>query len=312
MSDGKESNFTKVFLVVTAICAVGLAVLVYFAYSRYSEVSQRYSTNASELKRLQTLAPYPNAQNLVKVEEEKRAYIEAVTGVQETLSQLEFPLEPITPEGFQDKLRATVSAVAARAKENNTKLPPKFYLGFDRYQTEPPRPESAPALGRQLEAITFVVRTLIDDKVDTILSINRPPLPDEGSARTSAKSVPVAEKSSLVRKYPFQISFVGEQGRLRKVVNDIVRTDKQFYILRALRVKNQRDKPPSRAGGIGGGEEIQFGTQAPPEAPQPGNVQQLHFIVGNEFTQFDLKLEIVDFAAPTPSPSPTPGRTAGS
>jgi hypothetical protein len=312
MSDGRDSQFTKVFLIVTAVVSLGLIVLGYMAYSRFSDVSQRYNTNAAELKRLQALVPYPSAPNLAKVQDEKKAYMEAITNVQGTLSQLEFPLDPITPEGFQDKLRATVSAITARATENKTKLPPKFYLGFDKYQSEPPLAEMASALSRQLDAIAFVAQTLIDDKADAILSIQRTPLPGEVASRTVGKPVPAGDKSNLVRKFPFTISFIGEQSKLRKAVDDIVKTDKQFYIVRALRVKNQRDKPPSRSGGIGGGEDLQtvLGSGAETK-PESAGTQQLHFIVGNELTQFDLRLETVDFAEPSPSPSPSPGRTAG-
>ena len=74
--------------------------------------------------------------------------------------------------------------VLKKASAANMALPNegKFYLGFDPYQTQPPKAEAVGALGRQLSAIKWVVDTMIENKITTLVSLTRTPLPEEGMA----------------------------------------------------------------------------------------------------------------------------------
>src|SRR4029434_11207617 len=84
---------------------------------------------------------------------------------------------------FQDRLRESVNRVVAKANEAGVQLlasGAKFYMGFDLYQTEPPRPEAAPALGRQLKALEWVMMQLIDNRIISLNKLERTPLAEEG------------------------------------------------------------------------------------------------------------------------------------
>src|SRR5207249_731807 len=93
-----------------------------------------------------------------------------------------------TPEQSQDKLRAAVSKVSEKATAAGVHLPANFYLGFDiptNYQTTLPKPDAAAPLGKQLDAIQFLVERAIEAKVDTLTGLSRSPLPEEGGATTT-------------------------------------------------------------------------------------------------------------------------------
>lgn len=274
----RENKLLAVFL---GFVVVGSAALIYFllqAVGHFNEVDDDYKTQVAQLNRLQTMVPYPNQQNLNKYKEQKTTLSAAITNLQQQLSKLQFPLEPMTPETFQDKLRTSVNAVSVRAGEVKANLPKEFALGFDRYLTETPNKEAAAALGRQLKSIEFIVNELLDSKVDAITAIARAPLPEESGQK---------QPKSLVTKYPFEISIVADQGRFRKMLNDIVSTTKQFYIVRLIQIKNQKDKSPSKA------------SANPSAAATPakeGN-SRLSFIFGTEKLNVVLRFEMVDFGA---------------
>ena len=70
------------------------------------------------------------------------------------------------------------------------KLPDKFFLGFSKYETTPPTPEAAGPLGRQLNAIKWIVDQYIAQlgSGSVIESLERADLPEgktghRGSAR---------------------------------------------------------------------------------------------------------------------------------
>ncbi|MDP9290947.1 MAG: Amuc_1100 family pilus-like protein [Verrucomicrobiota bacterium] len=308
MNWARENRFLAVFGGAVLVCLIALSVLLFLAHGRYAAVSEQYEAQSREFLRLENLAPYPSAENLAKLQEQKQAYLARIAALQARLAETEFPIEPMTPEQFQDRLRSTVSDITNRAEELHVKLPPKFYLGFDRYQTEPPRGEAAAPLGRQLKAIELVINTLIESRSDALLSIKRTPLPEEGGA--PARPTPArpgapaaAPKSDLVARYPFDIGFVAEQSRFRKIFNEIVSTRRQFLIVRTFRIRNQSEKGPVRqAAPDAMATPIPYATPMP-QARAPGaqaspesRAEPLKFIVGTEKLNIDMRIDMVDFA----------------
>lgn len=317
----RENKFLTVFFALLFAGVVVFGYLLYTASATYSDVSDKYNAQAAELRRLQNLAPYPDQENLRKMREEKDAYAAKVTELRKSLAAEEFPLEPLTPEQFQDNLRATVSHVAESASASGVKLPDKFYMGFDVYQTSLPKPDAAAPLGRQLRAIEFVVRELFAAKVDSLTSLSRTPLPEEGGGGAAAPAggggrgggahgrgqMAAASEKSLVSKSTFEIAFLTEQPHFRKWLNDVSSAKEQFYIVRLFTIKNENPAAPLRTD-----NSVVEPTPAPAAAPQPSAAAptgkppeagggMLKFIVGTEKIAVTAKVDILDFSAPEPA-----------
>jgi hypothetical protein len=300
----RENQFLSAFLGAMLAGVGALGYLLFSAYGEFSEVSGQYEKQAAELRRLQSLTPYPDEGNVKKLDEQKDDFIARIGSLQTSLAAMEFPREPLTPEQFQDKLRASVSATQDKAKQGGIKLPDKFYLGFDQYQAVPPKTAAATPLGWQLKAIELVVNQMLDSKIDSLAAITRAPLPEEGEGKPArpdaAARAPVSQTARpLVVSYPFSVSFVAEQSRFRKILNDLASTSKQFFIVRSLRLNNENEKGPPRAGAV-----VADAAATPPPAPdkpaQPGAApaaERLKFIVGYEKLKVTLNIEVVDFPA---------------
>jgi hypothetical protein len=261
--------------------AGGLGYMISKASGEYSEARTAYERKSATYNRLRGLSLFPNQANLDKLEEQKEVATQSAEALRKKLEPMSFPLETITPEQFQDRLRATVSAVSEKALDAGMKIPDKFYLGFDQYQSQPPKAEAAAPLWRQLKAIELVVTTLIEGNINALDSIQRTALPEEGGK---------ASQAGLVSAFPFEIQFTADQGHFRKVLNEIVGNQKQFFIARSIIVKNEHDKPTPRASAQGG---------ASGEAAQEGGASKeaaLQYIVGTEKINATLRLEMVVFA----------------
>src|SRR6202000_1582724 len=83
-----------------------------------------------------------------------------VSELEKKLAAMKITVPPIAPAQFQDKLKASVDDYVAKAKKAGMTLPEKFYLGFERYQSEPPSQEAAPLLSAELEAMRIVLDEL--------------------------------------------------------------------------------------------------------------------------------------------------------
>jgi hypothetical protein len=324
----KANKFLSGFLAVMLIGVGVLTFLLLSARGKYQEVSEQYETQSTELNRLLSLAPYPDAQNLKLVDAQKKEHLDAMSQLQKNLGAAEIPIEPLTPQQFQDQLRESVSRIVSKAGAR-TRLPEKFYMGFDRYQTEPPRPEAAPILGRDLKAMELVVDHLIENRVIALNRIEREPIPEEAGAAPGEREGSTgggpagrggrSEKAAvppLVKKHTFEVAFLSDQMNFLSVLNRIVSSSTQFYIPRLLQVKNEKEQGPARDGGVAAFAAPQnFGGDAPPppaaggstdaanaaNAPvaKPGAAEPARkYIVGEENLEVTLRLEIVDFAEP--------------
>jgi hypothetical protein len=301
----KENKFLTAFL---AVLFIGLGVLGYLTFSAssaYDEASARYTSKASEFNRLRHLQPYPNRKNLEKLEEQKAEASQVINAFQTDLAKKEFPVEPMSPEQFQDRLKAAVSDTRAKATEAGVKLPDKFYLGFEPYETAPPEKDAAAPLGRQLKAIQWVIQQIIASRVSELRALSRTPLPEEknikgrsagsnpnrgGNPPGGARGGGAGSRKDLVTYHPFDVVIFCRQPQLASVLNTVIDTKSpQFYVPRAIRIKNEKDKGPPR------GEDTAAAAAAPgPDGKPPAAA--VNYIVGEEKIEAAIRFDIVDFA----------------
>jgi hypothetical protein len=337
MNWAKENKFLAGYLAVLVIGVAGLTFLLLSAKGRSDEARVAYEDKTGELNRLQRLPAFPNEKNLGKLVEQKKQVSSEVGKLAELLSTQQFPLENLSPTEFQDRLKAAVNTVKAKAAQSTPRVniaTERFFLGFERYETTPPAPEAASALGRQLKAIEWVVTKLVENHVTEITSLERPELPEEGGGapkpeetRTPAGGGRNQDRGGkeLVRKNPFTITFTAEQDAMRAILNEIVTFKGQFYIPRVLTVKlTGEGKAPPRTGALGfdpvaaaaaaAAAPASEGTppaaptdpsavaSAPAGAPAAGAATPAsRYIVGEEKTIVTMILEAVEF---------TPGKVA--
>jgi len=315
----RENKFLTGFIAILVIGAGVLGYLLYTAWGTYAEVTDQYTQAANDLHQLQIRVPYPDRENLAKYGAEREDLVAATGTLAASLSQMVLPVEELTPSAFQDRLRDTVSAVVAKAGQTGVKLPDKFALSFDKYETQPPAAAAAGPLGRQLAALQIAVNILLDEHVDSILSFQRTTLPQEGggeggggrSGRGGGAGGGFGPRggsgngggggSREVDKAPVDIRFTANQLAFQKVLNDFAASNKQFFITRTLVVENTDPKPITK------GTESLPGAPAgaAPGAAQPGapgtsgtGGDHLKFIVGTEKLNVAMRVDMVTFNVP--------------
>ena len=316
----QNNRFLAILLAVVVLGVGGLGYGIYSAYGNYDEVSQRYQTQAAELRRLQKLTPYPEEANRRRYEEVRQQYAGAVRNLQARLADESLTPETISATDFQNRLRDVVAGVTTLARQNNVTLPESFYLGFDPYRVAVPPAEAAPLLAMQLKSCEQVARTLISRRVERVMTFRRAALREEGGTQlmptpTTSAPVPATGRRgdddnpaiSPVTFYPLQVDFHAPPGVLRDVLDDLLKAQ-PLYVIRALRVKNERDKGPGRgAAAIGtGGDEVNSTAAPAPTGPaRAGTIEPplpdrptLRYIVGTERLDVQMRLELARFGAP--------------
>jgi len=302
-----RNPFLNAYLAVTVIGAGALGYFLYSSYSHFAEVSDTYDSQVAKLQQLQNRTPFPSDENnqaYAKLTAQYRAEYDKLLA---RVTKMQKPLEAITPQTFQDRLRTYVTEVLASAKENGVKFADEstFYLGFDKYRDNLPSNEAASALARELDAIRLVVDKLVAFKVTQINTIDRQPLPEEGGAQPEPTPPPgrpgrpVAESPKIISANSFDISFVSDQIRLRQVLNATVTAD-TFLIIRNLNIQNSQLEGPKRA------DPAAEGATPPPEggetaaapATPAAPADSIRLLVGREPLTTILRIEMITFTPP--------------
>ncbi|MEQ1860033.1 MAG: Amuc_1100 family pilus-like protein [Chthoniobacteraceae bacterium] len=326
----KENKVLTGFLIVTALGALVLGFMLFRAKSRFTEAYDDYTAKVGELQSLQGAKPYPDAANLKQIGELQMTHQMAIGELQKQLAAAELPVEPISPEKFQDNLRAAIKRVRTLAVQKNPeiKMPEKFSLGFELYESQPPKAEAAAPLGRMLAAIEAAVSELLNTApTELVGDIKRTPLPEEGIVQKGAAQAPPpqsrpaapggrkpADEQPLVRRYPFDIAFVARETKVRNFINKLVANKQQFFIPATVTIANELLTGPSKGG--------QAAPAEPPPTPPPGDTpppppadpnapapevpvpsapptEATKFVVGEEKLQVTMRIEVVDFADPS-------------
>ena len=292
----RQNRFLGTFLLVFGIATLGSLYFIWSAKSGFDEAKARFDQNAMEFNRLQRLVPFPTEVNLRKMKAQGEDYAAELNKLKEDLKTRVLPAVPIAPNEFQSRLRQAMTSLGDKARANRVKLPDNFYLGFDEFAAALPETTAAPALGQQLAQVELLMNVLIDARVDAVTSVRRIPATESLAPAAATTPSPIRSPAaaakpapSLVERSSIDASFVGSPAAVRRVLNQISTAPQQFYIIRTLHIRNEKDVGPPRAAAGGTPAAV------PPAPGQPGNAA-LQFIVGNERVQMSARIEMVRFA----------------
>lgn len=288
----RENRFLGTFLVVFAVALVAALWFLFSERGEANEAATRFQNNANELARLQRLNPFPSADNLRKMKVHAEDYGSALNKLREELKARVVPVVPIAPNEFQSRLRVAMGAVAERARTNKVKLPENFFLGFDEFAASLPTADAAPLLAQELAQIELLLNTMIDARVDAITMFRRAPSNQQRGAAATPTPAATARRQSQpsapneIERGVVEAAFVSTPAAARRVLNAITTAEKQFYIIRLLHVRSEKDKGPPR--------EVLAENAAATPAPAPGKpAAALNFIVGNEKVETAARIEML-------------------
>ena len=285
------------------ILLLASGVLTYIAMDSAASHEQAVNSYSSEVKNVENIkkrALYPNEQTKRKIESQNKEYKEKINILAGKLSKMEVPLEPITPQEFQDKLRNAVNQIRTAAQDKKVKLPDKFFLGFDDYQSQLPTPEMAPLLFRELNNIRSYISQLINLQVSSIDRLERKPAEPQPTPTPTENTKNKKDKPQVPTLPPFTIStfnvaFTAALDKCRYAINEIPTND-AFLIIRNLDMENSKPMAPSKR------------AAADESAPSPDTSKtearsNIKVILGQELVKTSLTIEIFDFADPQPEES---------
>jgi len=322
----KNNLFLTVLGALTLVGCIGAGVFLAGAKSKLDTVSADYETEARELVRLQRIEPFPSADNVEKIRENVNAFQGLSDGMRETLASTRLNITVPAPNEFQQKLLASVNDTVQTAKKQNVGLPEDFFLGFADYQAALPLNDAVKGLSIQLAGISEIVDLLIANNITRINALARDSVPGETAARPTptpsdarpapGNQAPNKNTSSAVppfTSYGIDLSFTCQHNTFQLILNEITKM-KQFFIVRAVKVVNERQEGPLR--GVAptpapetfsqpGVTDMFNPASAPTPDPATGEIpvateataaSSMDFVLGREKIDVVMRIDFVQFA----------------
>jgi hypothetical protein len=297
MSWFHKNRWLGMFLIVFALATLVTFYFWYAARSQADDAFARFSEAAAEKNRLERLDPFPSEANYRKMKVHLENYSVALDKLKEELKTRTLPVAPLAPNEFQSRLRQAMIAVGDKARANKVKIPDNFALGFDEYTAALPNTAITPLLGQELSEIELLMNVLIEARVDSVTKFTRAPLAQERGPAPTPAAVPGRKPAATPSSGPKSVehsvvdfTFLSAPSAARKVLNQIASSNQQFYVVRLLHVRNEKDKGPAREQTT----QTTAGTPQPtPAKPAPNTA--LSFIVGTEHIETSARVELVRF-----------------
>src|SRR5436305_8134294 len=301
----RENPFWSAFIAIAGGAVLLAAGLLWWTKGSYDDAMAKYRESAAEQTGLESGNPYPSAANVGKMKTYLDNYKTALDKLKSELKTRMLTEAPLAPNEFQTRLRQAIIRTTENARNNRVKLPANFFLGFDEFVSSLPSPEDAPALGQELSQVQLLLNTIIEARVDAIMAFHR--IAHPGTATTAAPMPAATPRTppkpsagpKLIEERTVEFAISASPTAGRRVINQIAAENERFFIIRAIHVKNQKDKGPPRETAAGAGAAIPPPTPVVPAgvspAPAATPAGPLNFIVGNEHIDLSARVELVNF-----------------
>src|ERR1043166_1659475 len=279
----KENRWLGNFLLAFAASLVLANWFLFHNRAEYTEAFGQFNEVVAEHARLTHLNPRPSEDNFRKTQIALKNYGTVLNRAKADLKTQVIQMAALSPNEFQTRLRQAIANANERARTNRVMLPENFHLGFDEYTAALPDSATSALLGRQLNQVESLLDILIDDHVDAVSNLKRTASSVELLA-TAAARTPSAETPNFIQRSIVNVVFTASPVALRKVLIQIASSDRQFFILRALHVRSEKPKGPSREEGGGGPGN-------PAVSDLPTSPAAIKFIVGEEHLEVAACIE---------------------
>jgi hypothetical protein len=298
-----------VVLAIAAVALVGTLVAGFFAMEavvRQEAAVAGYTSAITNLRRLEGKQPFPDDENLKKVQASVEAYKKSITDFVTLLNKIEVPVAEISPQKFQDDLRVAADNLR-KATANKTALPENFFFGFDAFRTQLPPQGETKELNREFLAIKSLIDAIVPLGITSIDSLVRhagaaPAAPDP-------KAAPPKPNEPVAKPLAFDSFTLGITAPQNSFISafDKIPANPGFLVVRSMTIENTSPTSPLKAD-IG---KPKPGTTPTPKTP--GASEKLPTVFGAESVKATLVFEILDFPEqkveekkPQPPTQPTP------
>lgn len=254
----KENKFLAALAGGTLAGVIVLLAVGLLGSGKYNTAKETFDTAYQEASGFESQPLYPKVDHKDAKNKALGEYAKLVESLQTDFE----PFRPkeiknLSPQEFTDSLLAANTEVRKAFEDGSTVVPEPFFMGFERYKTSLAAGNNTGILNYQLGAIKSLMLDLAKAKPSELKNFYRQALPEEDGQTFTPSDAAVA------RAFPMELTFTGTEKSVREFISSLSKIDKQYVVIRALRIGNLKKDPPRAA-------DAQFDKAATEEKPAGG------------------------------------------
>ena len=148
-------------------------------------------------------------------------------------------LKNVSPQDFTASLKAATKEVSEALEAAGCVVPENFLMGFERYGNEFATEKATGVLNYQLEGVKHALLQLAESRPAELLNVFREVVPEENNAQ------PEIAAGDVTRQFGYEVAFKGSEASVRGFLSALGKTEPYYYIVRSMKVENERDEPPT-------------------------------------------------------------------
>jgi hypothetical protein len=267
MNSIKSNPFLSALAGITIVFCGALFYLASQGGGKYDEAKASFDESYGAVSASEGIPLYPTAANRDGKRKALGEYRQAIGDLRSLFDKFRpGELPNVDPQEFTSRLKKANEDLTAAFKAAGSELPDGFFLGFEEYSIRLAPNEATGILGYQLDGISNALLGLADARPSRLIKVHREPIPEETGGTYESKPGDVA------RNFACEITFKGSESSARKFITHLGETGSHYYVIRCLKIINERDTPPNV-------EDAKFETAAPTAAAAPADIFKDVFIL---------------------------------
>ncbi len=235
----KNNLFVSILAFVTLVICAVLFFIASKNAARYSATKEDFTSSFRQVTAAERTELYPTADNRDAKAQALNQYateIEELSSLYDPYRQVE--MAAIRPQELQNRLKASTDKVVSAFRQAGSSLPGDFFMGFERYRGNLPSTNATALLNYDLKGIENVMLNLAKSRPSEVYKIFRETIPEENGE-------PYVERpGEVARMFGWEIAFKSSEAAAREFISSLGSTEPFYYVVRAVRIKNERDDPP--------------------------------------------------------------------
>ncbi|QTN31816.1 hypothetical protein HZ994_05565 [Akkermansiaceae bacterium] len=239
MNSIKSNPFVSALVAITVVLCGALFYLASSGGTRYEEAKAAFDESYASVSNSESIALYPTLENRNGKEKALKEYRQSIAELSGLFDKFRpGKLENTSPQVFGDRLKQANRDITKAFAAAGCELPEKFYLGFETYSGGLAREEATGALGFQLDGISHALLGLAEAGPSELIRIHRVTLPEENGGNFNPGP------NAVARNFPVEMTFKSSESAAREFLSFLGATDKHYYVVRCIKIANERDTPP--------------------------------------------------------------------
>jgi len=238
-------NWIKNNPFVSALAGITVLIcgLLYFFASkggtRYDEAKAEFDEAYGAVVRSESIPLYPTAANRDAKKKALDDYRESINGLRGLFDKYrQDEIENISTQAFTERLKATNEEVTEALTSAGCEIPDGFFMGFESYRNTLAQSGATGVLDYQLNGLKRALLDLAEARPSKLIKVYREKIPEETGGE------PVMAPNEVARMFAFEVCFKGSEDSARKFLTALGATDPYYFIVRCIRIDNERDIPP--------------------------------------------------------------------